>query len=231
MHIIPALDLRDGTLIQRKGSSHLETTDRAPRIAALQYVAQGFDWLHIFDHDGVNGQHTNISSINSILSDCPIPVQIAGGIKTMSKVNYWLEAGATRIVLDSTAILDEGFAKSAVQTSPERVVGLIEIQDGELVCNRMPAPITLDQALGRMTDAGFETVMVLDQDRHGKLTGANVNTMRDITHSTPFDILVAGGVTAQEDITALSHLSPRMSGVVVGRAAAEGYVLPKSNVA
>ena len=224
MHLIPALDIRQGGLTQRDANGARVACGRAPGEVARHYQDMGFRWLHIYDIDAAEGRSMNAAAVAKILSQVAIPVQISGGIHAINRLSYWLEAGATRIVLDSACVLDTAFLQTAVRLCPERICGAVEISRGHLVINGRPQLLSPPDAVRRLADAGVRTVMVIDHDREAQLRGANISLMAQMAQAAGVGILACGGISSPGDISALKARHAHIRGAVIGRALADGLM-------
>ena len=108
MIIIPEIQIQDGKVITRaaiEGDDIIH--DITPRQAVSEFVADGAQMLQIVDIDAARSKPSNNEAlIRELLDETDIPVQVAGGIRTLSQINDWFEAGAARVVLGTVAITD-----------------------------------------------------------------------------------------------------------------------------
>ena len=71
------------------------------------FVADGAQMLQIVDIDAARSKPANNAElIKELLNETDVPIQVAGGIRTMTQINDWFEAGAARVVLGTIAITD-----------------------------------------------------------------------------------------------------------------------------
>ena len=129
--IIPALDLIDGTVVRLHQGDYDQKRDygKDPLIRLQDYQKQGAKQLHLVDLTGAKDpQARQISLIKSLINGVQVPVQIGGGIRTEDDVKTLLSAGATRVVIGSTAIKQPDLVKKWFNTyGPESLVLALEI--------------------------------------------------------------------------------------------------------
>lgn len=95
MIIYPDIELLDGkcvTLVRGKFDDP-KFYDVDPLERAKEFAAAGAQWIHVVDLDGVKqgGRH-NAEIITEIIDTVDIPVQVAGGIRTMASIEWWVKA-------------------------------------------------------------------------------------------------------------------------------------------
>src|SRR5688572_24832505 len=89
---------------------------------AGRWQQQGAGLIHVVDLNGaVDGEPKNLPYIESVMRSVSIPVQVGGGIRTMDTVRRYLDAGVSRVVLGTAAIMDRVFLERACREFPCRI--------------------------------------------------------------------------------------------------------------
>src|SRR6201999_54481 len=104
--LYPAIDLKDGQCVRLRRGDMAQATVYAddPGAQARAWQDAGFAWLHVVDLNGAfAGKPVNAAAVRSILSNVTIPVQLGGGIRAMTGIADWLDAGVRRVILGSAA--------------------------------------------------------------------------------------------------------------------------------
>jgi phosphoribosylformimino-5-aminoimidazole carboxamide ribotide isomerase len=107
MHLIPAIDLRDGHCVRLlHGNFEAETrypTD--PETLLIKYRNFGADWLHIVDLDGARGGTLdNRALILRLAEQKAVKLQVGGGLRNTAALAQVLDAGVARAVVGSAAL-------------------------------------------------------------------------------------------------------------------------------
>ena len=220
--VIPAIDVADGRLavFTADGPVPLLAFGGDPLSAARAYVETGARWIHVVDMDlAFNGQPANLSVIEEVAA-LGVKVQASGGVRGPRAVDAIFAAGASRVVLGSGALEDEGAVQTLISTHGERLVVGIEVQDGR-IRSRGAEPVDreLAETLGWLTAAGAVRFLVTAVSRVGGLEGPDVALVKRLVRSGR-PVLAAGGIAGLEDLEALRAAGAE--GAVVGRAAMEG---------
>ena len=116
MQILPAIDLRGGKCVNLvQGIAEQETVfSDAPVEMALQWQAEGAEYLHLVDLDGAfQNESANLDIVNEIVAALEIPVQLGGGIRNMERLDTVLALGVDRAILGTVALKQPDFVKQA----------------------------------------------------------------------------------------------------------------------
>lgn len=230
--IIPALDLINGEVVRlHQGDyGHQRQYGSNPLPRLREYVRQGAALLHLVDLTGAkNPGARQIPLLQSLLAGvAPTPVQVGGGVRTADDVAALLNAGATRVVVGSTAIRQpQEVQRWFERFGPDALVLALDVRiaaDGkrEVAVSgwQENSGITLEQAIGEYQSLGLKHVLCTDISRDGTLSGSNVELYREICRAYPkIAFQSSGGIGSLEDIKRLEGSG--VQGIIVGRALLE----------
>ncbi|MFS2224604.1 1-(5-phosphoribosyl)-5-[(5-phosphoribosylamino)methylideneamino]imidazole-4-carboxamide isomerase [Pantoea sp. B65] len=229
--IIPALDLIDGKVVRLHqgdyGQQRDYGSDPLPRLQ--DYQRQGAEVLHLVDLTGAKDPAARqIPLLQKLLAGVTIPVQVGGGIRSKQDVAALLAAGASRVVVGSTAIKQPAEVQQWFrQYGAEAIVLALDVRID--ASNRKEvaisgwqeaAGVTLEQVIEQFLPFGLKHVLCTDISRDGTLSGSNVALYKEITARYPqIAFQSSGGIGSLEDIAALRGCG--VQGVIVGRALLE----------
>jgi phosphoribosylformimino-5-aminoimidazole carboxamide ribotide isomerase len=227
MRIIPAIDLFEGKcvrLTQREYDS-LREYDSDPVSVANRYVEAGFNELHVVDLEGAKqGMIVNWPSIERILSNAKIAVQVGGGIRRQDEIVRLLKMGAARVVVASVPLSwPDTFQNWTSSFGPDKFCVAVDLKEGSLVTNawRIKSNVSFDEQIEVLTELGIHTLLCTDISRDGTLQGPNTSLYRDLVKRFPrISWLASGGVQSTSEIRSLKDAGA--SGVVIGKAFYEG---------
>jgi phosphoribosylformimino-5-aminoimidazole carboxamide ribotide isomerase len=232
--VIPAVDLREGRCVRlREGRAGTETVFSDDPVAmATQWKTLGAERLHVVDLDGafagVPRQTTLIAKM--IVAVAPVPVEVGGGLRTVSAVEAVLEAGAQWAVVGTSAALDRTFLRDVCRAFPARIIVAVDAR-GSRVTVKGWTEVVDDTVLDvgrRAAAAGAAALLYTDVSRDGMEQGPNVVDTESLARAVPLPVLASGGVARVDDVRRLAAI-PGVSGVVVGRALYSGAVtLPEA---
>lgn len=235
--IIPALDLIDGQVVRLHqgdyGQQRQYGSDPLPRLQ--DYQQQGAQVLHLVDLTGAKDPAARqIPLLTTLLAGVSVPVQVGGGIRSEQDVETLLAAGATRVVVGSTAVKQpERVQQWFTRYGADALVLALDVRiSADGVKNvaisgwQENSGVTLEHIVEQFLPFGLKHVLCTDISRDGTLSGSNVELYREISRRYPqVAFQASGGIGGLDDIAALRGSG--VQGVIVGRALLEG----KFNVA
>lgn len=221
MHIIPAVDIKNGKAVRLlQGDMDKETVySDCPVDMAKQWADQGATYLHVVDLDGaVEGDSNNETHIQQIIDALDIPVEVGGGIRSIEKAKRIVDMGAARVVIGTKAIESREFLEELVAALPGKVNVGLDARNGYLAVNGWTETTELraEEFMKDLSGSGVAAIIYTDISRDGALTGANVYAMTRATQISDIPIIASGGVTTLEDIKVLADLP--LFGIIVGKA-------------
>lgn len=225
----PSIDLRDGRIVRLlKGRLEDETRyDLDPAEVLARFEDEGAGGIHIVDLDAAFGKGSNSALIRNLLASRRVPVQVGGGLRTLSAIEDVLSAGAARAVLGSLPFSDRvGFEKIVSKVGPDRIVVALDCKNGRPAIRGWvedagaPGAAEAAQDLG---SAGVTALLVTDIERDGAMSGPNLELLRAVREAFGGEILASGGVRGPEDLPGIARvLAGGSAGVILGRALHEG---------
>lgn len=224
--IFVAIDLSGGRVVRLlRGDPAASTVySEDPVAMARSWQERGATYLHVVDLDGaIQGSPGNASVIEEILGAVTIPVEVAGGIRSVDAIGRWLDAGAARVCVGTRA-LDEEFLHAALSLYGEGIVAAVDARAGTVQVAGWQASSSLStgEVLARLARAGAPRVLFTDIGRDGTLEGPNLEAIGEVLASG-LGVIASGGVSGVADIEALVELRhPRLEGVIVGKALYSG---------
>lgn len=230
--IIPALDLIDGSVVRLHqgdyGQQRDYGSDPLPRLQ--DYQRQGAEVLHLVDLTGAKDPAARqIPLLQKLLAGVTVPVQVGGGIRNEQDVEALLSAGATRVVVGSTAVKDpDTVQKWFSRFGADALVLALDVRiDANGTKNvaisgwQENSNATLEQVVEQYLPFGLKHVLCTDISRDGTLAGSNVELYREVTARYPqIAFQASGGIGSLDDIAQLRDSG--VEGVIVGRALLDG---------
>ncbi len=225
MKIYPAMDLLGGRVVRLREGKYDQVTvfdvDPAERVAA--YARDGAERVHIVDLDGArDGRPTQQGLLRAILAAANVRVQIGGGIRTMTQLEGYADAGAERFVLGTAAARDDAFLRAACARFS--IVVAVDAVDGVVAVDgwtRSSGIRAVDLAR-HAQEVGAAAVLYTDIHRDGTGGGPNVQATADLARAVPgLEVIASGGVATVAHVEAL-RATRVIAACVVGRALYDG---------
>lgn len=136
MLIIPAIDIINGECVRLTQGDYARKKiySKKPLEAASDFVLAGAKFLHVVDLDGAkSGRPENQNLIIEMCRKINIPIQGGGGIREISDIKKYLDAGIERVILGTKAIKDPDFLKEALRLfGCDKLVVALDVKNGRL---------------------------------------------------------------------------------------------------
>lgn len=237
IQLYPAIDLKDGRCVRLAEGRMEDATvfNEDPAAQAAQFEASGFGWIHVVDLNGAfSGKPENAGAVAAILGAARIPVQIGGGVRTVENISYWINAGASRVILGTAAVRDPHLVREAARDYPRQIAVALDTRGGKVAVSGWAEQTEIDaiEMAKRFEDAGVAALIVTDISRDGLKTGVNVGFTGAMADAVNIPVIASGGVKAVSDIAALKAWPGRpIHGVILGRALYDGDIDPAAAIA
>jgi len=228
--LYPAIDILQGSAVRLQrgdfGASTVYDTD--PLSAALAWVQDGAERLHVVDLDGAKaGEPVNIEHLRQIAAESGVPVQYGGGLRSAEAIELALGAGAQRVVLGTAAMRDPELLRSALaEYGPERVLVGVDVRGGRVATHGWleASDVSAPEALAALRAEGVERFAFTDIDHDGMLDGPDPQAVQDAAQAVGDGaLIVSGGIGELAHLRALATLRDEqdlraIEGVIVGKA-------------
>lgn len=221
MIILPAIDILDHAPVRLYQGDYdkKETVGESILDIAKTFASLGAEYLHMVDLNGAKeGKKCNQQAILEVAQALDIPVEVGGGIRSMSDVAFYLEQGVSRVILGTAALEDEAFLKEAIRKYQEKIAVGIDCKHGYVCGNGWLS----DSAWGylafakKMEELGVKTIIVTDISKDGTMMGPNIQMLKELAETLSIQIIASGGIKDLSHIQALKELG--IYGAITGKA-------------
>lgn len=233
MIIYPAIDLKGGRCVRLyKGDMNQDTVyNESPALQAHEWARAGFSWIHVVDLDGaVQGAPVNGQAVRAIVEAVDIPVQLGGGIRTISQIGEWLEQGVSRIILGTAAVRNPALVMEACNLFPGQIAIGLDARNGNVAVEGWVEDSTIKASdlAKKFEDVGVACIIYTDIDRDGTGQGLNMDSTLALARATALPVIASGGVGSLEDLKDVYEAGKLgVSGVIVGKALYEKKFTPR----
>jgi phosphoribosylformimino-5-aminoimidazole carboxamide ribotide isomerase len=230
MKIFPAIDIKDKKCVRLlKGDFENQTTyKQSPFDQALKYKDAGLLNLHIVDLDGaLSGELINLEIIENIIKKLNVSIEIGGGIRSIDKIQAYIDIGVDRVILGSAAIKNPDFLRQACETFKGKIALGLDAKSGKLSVSGWKEIINkkAEDYLKDVNSYGFSRVIYTDIDRDGTKTEPNIKETISIAKISSAPVVVSGGISSIEDVKKIRTLKNfNIEGVIIGKAIYDGDI-------
>jgi len=224
--VIPAIDIKNGKCVRTvQGIPELDCYEYGnnPVEMAKIWRAENAKMIHVKDFDGAHEQSKrNYKVIEEICSSVVIPVEFAGGIRSLHDADEIMKTGIIRIVINTMAIENKNeFIKVIEKYGPNKIVISLDVLGEELLVRgrSKKAGIHFRTFSKEMVETGVNRFIVCDITRNGTQLGPNINLSKEIAEMTGAKVTHAGGVRNKDELMDIQNLiQSGVDSVIVGRA-------------
>ncbi|MFT7466989.1 MAG: phosphoribosylformimino-5-aminoimidazole carboxamide ribotide isomerase [Candidatus Pseudothioglobus sp.] len=232
MQIIPAIDFKDGKVVNLKQGRLDQSTTYSddPIGMAAHWVSQGAERLHLVDLDGAfQGYPVNQAAISIIAANHPeLVIQLGGGIRSAKVIEAYLKAGVNYVIIGTQAVDEPEFVGAMCREFPGHIMVGLDGLHGMVAKNgwKEVTDIAVKSLAMLFESDGIEAIVYTDIGKDGMMGGVNINATRDLAEAVSVPVIASGGVTDIRDIAALLEVEAKIdggiTGVITGRAIYEG---------
>ena len=214
--IIPCLDVNAGRVV--KGINFVSLQDAGDPVAiARKYDEEGADELTFLDITASSDNRGLILDIiESVAKEIFIPLTVGGGVRSADDVRRLLNAGADKISINTSAILNPKLvAEASSRFGSQCIVVAIDAKKvgdhWEVFTHGGRNPTGLDAVewAKKMVNLGAGELLLTSMDRDGTKVGFDIDLTKLISDAVEVPIIASGGVGN------LQHL---VDGVLLGGA-------------
>ncbi len=226
--LIPAIDLKDGKCVRLKQGRMQDDTvfSDDPVAMATRWINEGARRLHLVDLNGAfDGVPVHKSVVTDIAQAFPnLPIQLGGGVRDLSTIEHYLQAGLTYIIIGTKAVENPQFVAEACKEFAGHIIVGIDAKDG-MVATHGWANVTdvkATELAKQFADVGVSSIVYTDIARDGMMQGVNVEQTINLAKEGGLPVIASGGVTDLTDIERLKPYGEYLEGIITGRAIYEG---------
>ena len=203
--LIPAIDLKDGAVVQLVQGERLAIRDDDINKWVTRFAR--FPKVQVIDLDAAMGKGDNLALVRRIAGQ--LTCRVGGGVRTVERAQDILAAGATAIIAGS-ALFKNGqpdlafAAQLAAAVGPERLIAAVDSKGGQVVVNgwKTALPITAVEAV-RALEPFCSEFLYTYVDAEGLMQGTNIPAILEVRRATSRRVTAAGGITTKEEIETL----------------------------
>ncbi|MCE2744271.1 MAG: 1-(5-phosphoribosyl)-5-[(5-phosphoribosylamino)methylideneamino]imidazole-4-carboxamide isomerase [Fluviicola sp.] len=228
MRIIPAIDIIEGKCVRlSKGDYSTKIIyNENPLEVAMEFEANGIEYLHLVDLDGAKSkQIVNYKILNEIASKTKLKIDFGGGLKRDEDLKIAFENGATQITAGSIAVdQPEVVAGWLSEFGPSKIILGADCKDRKIGTHGWLNYSELDVVdfIKTYEEKGIQYVICTDISKDGMLEGASNELYKEIISKSNVKLIASGGVSCLDDLISLKEIG--CEAAILGKAIYEGRI-------
>ena len=221
MLIYPAIDIIDKQAVRLLRGDYEKKTvySSSPLSVAKEFYSKGARQIHLVDLDGAKSGNTdNFEVIREISENTDMFIEIGGGIRTLERIEKYLEVGVKRVILGTAALEDRAFLKEALRKFGDAVSVGVDAKDSRVATHGWLNVTETDsfEFCKELFSIGVSHVIYTDISRDGAESGTNLEAYRRLSEIKGLKITASGGITFEKEIKTLSEMG--IYGAILGKA-------------
>ncbi len=221
--LIPSIDLMDGKIVQL-----VQGERKKLEFDNFDYWIERFSKypiVQLIDLDAARGAGDNRALVKQIVGR--LNCQVGGGIRTLETAQELLNTGARKVIIGSALLTDgrinQEYARTLADTLPRpALMFALDSRGGRVAIDgwRTNTAVTPLEMI-RELEPFCETFLYTHIDTEGLMGGIPMAKVHAIRRATERHLVVAGGITEQQEIDSLDALG---IDAVVGMALYSGRI-------
>ncbi|MCL2630176.1 MAG: imidazole glycerol phosphate synthase subunit HisF [Firmicutes bacterium] len=205
--IIPCLDIKNGRVV--KGVQFESLKDAGdPASCAKAYALQGADEIVLLDISATTENRKSVltETIKSVRQEVSVPITVGGGISTLKDIEAILNAGATKVGINSASVKNPNLINEASKAfGSSKIVIAIDCKKVNEVYNVLINGGFTDTGLNAVDWAkeverrGAGEILLTSFDKDGTKGGYDIAITKQVASAVSIPVIASGGVGKIED--------------------------------
>ena len=207
--IMPCLDMKNGRVV--KGVHFVDIKEAGDPVEnAAFYQAEGADELAMLDIAAtLENRKTRLEWVKKVSAQLRIPLTVGGGISSIEDIEMVLDAGASKVSMNSAAVKNPELVRQAAQKyGSDKITVAIDAKRNkampsgfELVVSGGTLPIAKDAVAWAKTcqELGAGVILPTSMDGDGTKAGYDIPFTKAISSVVTLPVVASGGAGKLED--------------------------------
>jgi len=214
--IIPCLDVKQGRVV--KGINFIDLVDAGDPVEQAKFYSEnGADEICFLDIDAsLENRSAMLSVVEKTASEVFIPFTVGGGIKSLEDIRDLLKAGADKVSINTSGILNQKLISDSTQKfGSQCIVVAVDAKKKDKSWNVFSHGGTKDTGMNvldwllKVQKLGAGEILLTSMDRDGTKQGYDLNLLKLASKILEIPVIASGGV---------GELKHFRDGIIVGGA-------------
>ena len=206
--LIPAIDLKDGAVVQLVQGERLAIRDEDVFRWVRRFAR--FPKVQVIDLDAAMGEGANRALVARICQT--LPCRVGGGLRSAEAARQAIADGAREVILGSALFtdgdVDETFAASVAEAcGTARVIAAVDALGGRVAVRGWRETLAISPAdAARRLEPWCGGLLYTHIDTEGLMAGIDMDAVTAVRDATSLRLSAAGGITTWDEIHALDAM-------------------------
>jgi len=225
MLIIPSIDLSNGKVVRltRGKLEEIKVYSSDPIAVARNFILSGAKLIHVVDIDAAMGIGDNRKVIFELLEN-EIPIQVGGGIRSITEIKKMIYLGVKRVVISTMALEEKEKLASLVNEFCDKIAVSVDYFGDKVAIHgwKKITDVSIFEHVKMLDELGLKWIILTSIKKDGTLSGADFDVAKNIVSRVKAKIIISGGISSIDEILALKHIG--VSGVIIGKSIYENKI-------
>lgn len=221
MILYPTIEILNGKCVSLRGGriDQPEIWHVDPVQKAVEFAQAGAEWMQVTDFNALDGDDGNQQLVEDIIRAAGIPVQLAGGFRSMERIEASLDKGAGRIVIATAAVNNPELVREAAKFYPDQIAVSVDVYNGKIVTEgwRTQTMFTASAFVENFKGVPLAGIIYTDVNADSEEMEVTTSEIARLAQETKLPVIASGMVRALDDLSMLKYAG-RISGAIIGRA-------------
>lgn len=219
----PAIDLINNQSVRLTEGDYdtKELMPRTPQEAIVFYNQfEQVKRIHIVDLMGALHQKpAEEAFIKELIQVSEHPIEIGGGIRSKDTIDYYLESGASYVIVGTRGLQDFDWLTKMTLLYPGKIYLGLDAKKDQVAVNGWTESVgrTIFDVAEETASLALGGIIYTDISKDGKMQGPNFELTKELVSSTPHPVTASGGIRSLDDMKQLEEAG--VSATIVGKAA------------
>lgn len=203
--IIPCLDVKDGRVVKGTNFVNLKDAGSAVELAARYYAEDADELVFLDITASAEKRKTLLELVIAVANVIRIPFTVGGGISELSDIEKLLHAGAEKVSLNTSIVINPKLiSEASKQFGSQAVVAAIDIKEinGQhkvfIKGGREETDLKGLYWCKEVVELGAGEILLTSMDRDGTKKGFDIDFLKELTASVSVPVIASGGAGTKE---------------------------------
>tara|TARA_B100000427_G_scaffold326441_1_gene335114 strand:- start:1940 stop:2650 length:711 start_codon:yes stop_codon:yes gene_type:complete len=221
-NVIPAIDLLNDSVVRLKQGHYEDVTSYkySPLDLAKRFEDQGAKRLHIVDLNGArDGRLVHSGIIKKICKHTNLKIEVGGGIRSVDSVHYYLDAGASYVIIGSLFVSNFDLAASIATMFQKKIIAGVDAKSNFVATDgwRHKSSMLLTDLITDLNTTEIHSIIYTDIAKDGMMLGPNIESLHTVSSNSKKPIIASGGIRHKKDVQNIKEIK-KVKGCIIGKA-------------
>lgn len=214
--IIPTLLLQNGKLVKTRNFKIPKYIgDPTNTVKIFNDLAVDELIIQDINIDFLKNENINFKTLQSLASECFMPLSYGGGIKSLKDAEKIFKIGFEKIIINTASFLDNSFLSRLIKNfGSQSIIHSIDVKKNLFRkyiiytnSGKKKINVSLDQWLHKINEIEVGEVIITSIDREGTWSGFDLDLVSYVSEFMTMPVIANGGCGSKEHLKKIFNLT------------------------